>query len=328
MACGIVDMAIGGDQLGSIRGPSSLCGIVGLKPTFGLVPYTGASSILPSFDHLGPMARNVYDCALLLEVIAGRDGDLDPRQPVDLKVPNYTKMLKEDVTGLKIAVLQEGFDHATAEVAGTVREAVTKLKSLGAVVEDTSVPMHKDGETIARIMAVEGCYDTVITGNGVGTGWKGFYPTSLQKANARGRLTSPDDLPNSLKFMMLTAKHARNRYQGQYYSKAANMSRVLRQAYDKALETYDVLVMPTMIKTADKSLSVEDSKSKKVVLADSMYLPFNTGCFNLTGHPALSINAGFVEQGLPVGMMIVGKHFDEATVLRVAYAYEKLRDGN
>ncbi|CAB4007576.1 Hypothetical predicted protein [Paramuricea clavata] len=143
-----VDMAIGGDQGGSIRMPAAACGIVGLKPTFGLVPYTGIIGIEPTIDHTGPMAQTVYDTALLLEAIAGYDDGLDHRQPRDLKIPSYTKELSGDIKGLRVGLLKEGFDPSfETDVNDLVRKSAARLSEKDAVVEEVSIPWHLDASS-------------------------------------------------------------------------------------------------------------------------------------------------------------------------------------
>jgi amidase len=166
VALGEVDMAIGGDQGGSIRMPSSFCGTYGMKPTWGLVPYTGVMPIEIFVDHTGPMTATVADNALLLEVLAGDDG-YDPRIKAP-KVEEYTKALGGGVKGLKIGVLKEGFEQAGAETAvnESVREAAKRLRSLGATVEDVSVPMHLVGPAIWTPIGTEGMTQTMMYGDG------------------------------------------------------------------------------------------------------------------------------------------------------------------
>ncbi|XP_013395091.1 uncharacterized protein LOC106162361 [Lingula anatina] len=146
VAGGQIDMALGGAQGGSIRMPAAWCGIVGLKPTWGLVPYTGASSVQPFLDHLGPMTRTVEDCALLLEVIAGYDDGLDPRQPPNIVVPEYSKLLTADLTGMKVGLVKEGFDKCDKDIDSTIRASMQWFEAAGATVEETSIPMHITGK--------------------------------------------------------------------------------------------------------------------------------------------------------------------------------------
>ncbi|GAB4229430.1 MAG: amidase [Elainellaceae cyanobacterium] len=322
VAGGVVDMAIGGDQGGSIRIPAAWCGIVGLKPTYGLVPYTGVFPIELTLDHTGPMTRTVADTALMLEVIAGPDG-LDPRQ-YDVQVADsYTAALTGEVNGLKIGILTEGFGWAVSEpdVDELVKAAAYRLEKLGAEVGEVSVPMHKDGVHVWTPIATEGAAMLMVKGNGMGTNWKGHYTTSLLDVYARGRQTRADDLSETTKLVMLTGQYMQDKYHGRYYAKAQNIARSLRSAYNKALREYDVLVMPTLPMKATKIPPAAAPRADYIARALEM-LP-NTAPFDVTGHPAITVNAGMSE-GLPVGMMIVGRYWDEPTVLRVAHAFEQL----
>ncbi|XP_046561214.1 amidase-like [Haliotis rubra] len=320
VASGEVDMALGGDQGGSIRIPASWCGIVGLKPTFGLVPYTGAVSNETTLDHLGPMTKTVADCALLLEVLAGYDQGRDPRQYAKTVVPEYSKLIDAGISGKKIGVLKEGFDVCTEpDVVEKVRREVDRLKEAGAEVEEVSLPIHLDGPSIWTPVRLQGAYKCLIRGNGTGQFWKGYYPLSIQESICRGLYTRPQDIARHVKKFCLIAENLDRHYQNKFYAMGQNMAMVLTKAYDQVLEQYDVLVMPTLPHKAPKLPKADDEQSKSMAP--------NTVPFNSTGHPALSINAGFSE-GLPVGMQIVGRHFDETTVLQVARTYEKLRDMN
>jgi amidase len=179
-AAGEVDLAIGGDQGGSIRMPASYCGVVGMKPTWGLVPYSGVMPIELTLDHTGPMSQNVADNALMLEVLAGADG-LDSRQYTSPKPSPYTDALKDNVKGLKIGIVKEGFKWPQSEkdVDEKVLAAAQHFKKLGAVVEEVSVPMHLLGLAIWTPIACEGATQQMMKDNGHGFNWKGLYVTSL-----------------------------------------------------------------------------------------------------------------------------------------------------
>ena len=240
-------MALGGDQGGSIRMPASYCGIYGLKPTYGLVPYTGIFPIELTLDHTGPMAGTVSDVALLLEAIAGPDG-LDPRQSAARAPQRYSDLLESGVAGLRIAIVEEGFAWPGAseqDVDDAVRAAAERYAQLGATVETISIPWHRDGAHIWNGIAVEGATMLMVVGNSMGTNWKGHYTTSLLDAYARGRLTRPNDLPETVKVVMLTGRYMQDNYHGRYYAKAQNLARSLTAAYDAAFATFDLLVMPT-----------------------------------------------------------------------------------
>ncbi len=187
VAAGDVEMAIGGDQGGSIRIPAAYCGVYGMKPTHGLVPYTGVFPIENTLDHTGPMTANVADNALLLEVLAGPDG-LDPRQ-MNVKTAQYTSALTGDARGLKIAVVKEGFGHLNSEgdVDALVRKGAALFRQLGAQVDEVSIPLHLAGLAIWTPIAVEGATWQMMNGNGFGFNWKGLYVTSLIDAHSAWR---------------------------------------------------------------------------------------------------------------------------------------------
>ena len=216
-------MAIGGDQGGSIRMPASWCGIVGHKPTYGLVPYTGIMPIEITLDHTGPMTRTVEDAACLLDVLAGPDG-LDPRHQPALKPEKYLQSLDRNIRGLKIGVVQEGFDWTVSEkdVDAAVEEAASAFEALGAKMAHISLPWHRDGHHIWNSIATEGATLLMIEGGGMGTNWKGHYTTSLLDAVARGRDSRPNDLPETVKMVILLGRYMQENYHGRYYAKAQN----------------------------------------------------------------------------------------------------------
>lgn len=320
VASGEVDMAIGGDQGGSIRTPASYCGIVGMKPTWGLVPYTGAMPIELTIDHLGPMTQTVADNALMLEVIAGPDG-LDPRQCELLKPQRYTEALGKGAEGLKIGILTEGFGHpeSEADVDETVRASAQRFRDLGAEVEDVSVPMHRLGPALWLVVAFEGATEQLMKGNGHGFNWKGLYITSMVEAHAAWRQRA-DELPDSVKQTILIGESMIRAGGGRYYAKAQNLTRKLRAEYDAALSRYDILLMPTTPMKAPPLPGQDTTRSQALRRATENMA--NTFPFDLTSHPALSIPCGFSE-GLPMGMMLVGRHFDEMTLYRAAHAFEQ-----
>ena len=322
VATGEVDLAIGGDQGGSIRIPSSWCGICGLKPTYGLVPYTGAFPIEATVDHLGPMARTVADLALLLEVLAGPDG-LDPRQSAGLTGEAYSQALTGDVHGLRVGVVAEGFgwpELSEADVDASVRSAADALAQLGAEVTPVSIPWHRDGRHIWNAIAIEGATLLMVLGNSMGSNWKGHYTTSLLDAYARGRRARVNDFPETVKNVMLLGRYMQERYHGRYYAKAQNLARRLRAAYDEALHGHDLLLMPTLPMKATGIPAADASREESVTRALEM-IP-NTCPFDVTGHPAISVPCAMSE-GLPVGLMLVGRLGEDATVLRAADAFQR-----
>jgi amidase len=321
VAAGEVDIASGGNQGGSIRMPSSWCGTYGLKPTHGLVPYTGAFPIELTLDHLGPIASNVSDVALFLAAVAGEDG-LDPRQK-DVSVGDYEGSLNDDAQGLKIGIVTEGFgwpNLSEEDVDETVRGAANSFEELGVDVTEVSIPLHLDGIHIWNAIAIEGATELMVRGNGMGTNWKGHYSTSLLDAYGRGRLTRADDLSETVKLTMLMGEYMRGSYHGRYYAKVQNLARKLRAAYDEALESVDLLLIPTLPLKATK-IPAPDAPIEEVVARALEMLP-NTAPFDVSGHPAMSVPCG-LSDGLPVGMMLIGKKWDEETVLRAAHAFEQ-----
>jgi amidase len=322
VAAKIVDMAIGGDQGGSIRMPSCWCGIYGHKPTYGLVPYTGAFPIELTLDHVGPMARTVADVALMLEVIAGPDG-LDPRQRAGLKPEVYTKALTGNVRGLRLGIVSEGFGWprlSEKDVDECVMQAAQKFTQLGAEVKTISIPWHRDGVHLFTPIAAEGSTMLMVLGNSMGTNWKGHYTTSLLDAYARGRLTRQDDLSETVKLFTMLGCYMQDQYHGRYYAKAQNLVRSLTAAYDAALRDCDLLVMPTLPLKATKIPPPNASREEYVTRALEM-IP-NTCPFDMTGHPAITVPCGMSE-GLPIGMMLVGRNGEDATVLRAADTFER-----
>lgn len=322
VAAGAVDMALGGDQGGSIRIPSSWCGIVGLKPTHGLVPYTGIFPIEGTLDHTGPMTKNVADAALLLEVIAGEDG-LDPRQ-VNVKTSPYTEALTGSLEGLRVAVVKEGFgwaDGVSEEVVDeSVRAAVRALKENGASVKEVSIPIHRDGIHIWNAIAVEGATAQMVRGDGLGFNWRGHYSLGLRDFYGRARRARANDFPTTVKLVALLGQYMSDRYNGHYYAKAQNLGRTLRAAYDSVLEDADVLAMPTM---PMRAMEIPKDPDLAEFFRTALGMLQNTSPFDITGHPAITLPCGKAD-GLPIGLMFVGSHFEEGTVLRAADAYERI----
>ncbi len=318
VALGEADMALGGDQGGSIRIPSSYCGVYGMKPTHGLVPYTGIMPIELTIDHTGPISGTVEDNALLLEALAGPDG-LDPRQ-YGGQSEAYRDALGRGAAGLRIAVIDEGFGHSQSQEAvdSLVRAAADKFKALGARVENVSIPMHRLGLPIWLSVAAEGATVQMMHGNGFGFNWQGLYVASLLDWHSNWR-TRANELSDTLKNTMLLGHYMSKRYRGHYYAKGQNLVRRLRAAYDAVLNSYDLLVMPTLPMTATK-LPDENAPISEILQRGFEMLP-NTAPFDCTHHPAMSIPCGLVD-GLPAGMMLVGRRYGESAIYQAAAAFE------
>jgi amidase len=309
--------------------------VVGHKPTYGLVPYTGCMMIEMTLDHCGPMANSVADVAAMLSVLAGPDG-LDPRQrgvvPADY-VRDYAPAIGQGVAGKRIALVKEGFEQAPWEDLGLpgseevvdakVRAAAERLREQGAAVDEVSIPMHIDGAYIFTAIIREGATEFMVKGNNTGSNWQGFYNTRLLEAVARGVAARPNDLPVTVKTVMLMGEYMKRYYHGRYYAKAQNLRPALVKAYDDVLADYDALVMPTIPFRATPipppDCSIEDC------MGFALNMTNNTAQFNATGHPSISVPCG-MEDDLPIGMMITGRHFDDFTVLQIADAVEKSGD--
>ncbi|MEW6472398.1 MAG: amidase [Actinomycetota bacterium] len=322
VGAGDVDLAIGGDQGGSIRIPSCWSGIVGHKPTYGLVPYSGVFPIELTLDHTGPMGRTVHDVALMLEVLAGRDG-LDPRQPTEVPTERYSQALTGDLAGVRVGIVDEGFGWeglSEPEVDEAVREAAHRLEKAGAVVGNVSVPWHRNGIHIWNAVIIEGATELMVKGNALGSNWKGFYTTSLLDNYAQGLRTRANDLSETVKLVVLFGEYLHRNYGGRHYAKGQNLVHTLRQAYDDALAEVDVLVMPTL--PLRPTLIPPPDVSREEYCARALEMIPNTAPFDASGHPAITVPCQ--PQGtLPIGMMIIGRHFADSQVLRVAGAFEE-----
>ncbi len=322
VAVGEADMALGGDQGGSIRMPASFCGIYGMKATHGLVPYTGIMPIEITVDHVGPMTRNVADNALLLEVLAGPDG-YDPRQ-YNVQTQPYSALLEGGVAGMRIGVVTEGFrqPNAEAEVNASVHAAAARLASLGAVVEEVSIPMHLLGGALWTPIGVEGLTQTMMHGDGYGVSRPDLYVTSLMDFHRNWR-TRANEMSETTKLFTLLGTYIRKHHGSRYYGKATNITRLLRAAYDAALAQYDLLLMPT---TPIKAAAFPPRGAPREQIIDhALNMISNTAPFDITHHPAMAIPCG-MSDGLPLSMMLIGKHWDEATIYRAAYAFEQSGD--
>jgi amidase len=317
-----VDMALGGDQGGSIRMPSSFCGTYGMKPTHGLVPYTGIMPIEIYIDHTGPITRNVSDNALLLEVLAGPDG-YDPRQ-YDVKTHPYASMLDGGVKGMRIGMVTEGFEQSNAEadVNTKVRDAAARLATLGADVTEISIPMHLAGAALWMPIGVEGLTQTMMWGDGYGVSRPDLYVTSLMDFH-RGWRTRANEMSETTKLLTMFGTYIRKYYGSRYYGKAINITRRLTAAYDAVLAKLDLLLMPT---TPIKATPLPPADAPRELYVErALNMIGNTAPIDITHHPAMAVPCG-MSDGLPVSVMLVGKHFDEPAIYRAAYAFEQSGD--
>jgi aspartyl-tRNA(Asn)/glutamyl-tRNA(Gln) amidotransferase subunit A len=299
VAAGLAPGALGSDTGGSIRIPASLCGITGLKPTYGRVSRSGVLPLAWSMDHAGPMTRSAADCALLLGVLAGYD-PADPSSSV-LPVPDYTAALTGDVKGLRIGLLRGAFvDVATGEVRAAVEAAARTLAAAGAHVDEVDVTIALE-PVAAAALAIVACEALTYHARMLRTQAAEYDPAVARRLRV-GAFVS-----------------------GVQYLRAQQARVLVRAAIDGALARRDVLLAPTTPMTAPPLDAHDVRLGDRTLDVRSALLQF-TRAFNLSGHPACSIPAGFGEGGLPIGLQLIGRPFDEATVLRAADAFQRLTD--
>jgi len=329
-----VDIAFGGDQGGSIRIPASFCGVVGLKPTFGLVSHFGIGfGFDPSVDHVGPMALTVADAAAAMQSVAGPDG-LDPRQ--GREVPDHVDVLSDldgGLRGMRIAVLEEGFGPDTAPVVrDAVVTAVDTFRRWGAEVSTLSVPEHGTAARAYSMLRPEGSR-LIYDGGFLGAFARTRYPLDLVETVGRARREAADALPPRVKLELLAAEYSRRRYHGTVSAAAHNLREPVTAAFDAALARCDLLLMPTCPTVAPRWRPPRDDIAEFAAELDPTLNPMagvgtrtrNTIPFDFTGHPAISVPCGKAGR-LPIGMQLVGRFFDDGTLLRAAYAYQHAVD--
>jgi amidase len=322
VALGEVDMAIAGDQGGSIRIPSSNCGVYGMKPTHGLVPYTGIMPVERTIDHIGPVTGNVADNALFLEVIAGEDG-LDPRQYAP-RTYHYTEALGKGASGLRIGILKQGFHRpeSEADVDAGVLAAAERFRDLGALVSEVSVAEHDLATDCWTAITLEGLQDNMMHGNSGGSNYRGLFVPSMMDHMAQWR-NRADELSHSLKVSMFAGEFFQENYRGRFYGKAQNLMRDVTKKYMAAFQSVDLLLLPTVPMKPQQIPPSDCSASLYVQRAFEMI--GNTAPFNGTGFPVMSLPCGFSE-GLPIGMSLVAPHYGEMVIYRAAHAFEQSGD--
>lgn len=312
---GDVDVALGTDGGGSIRVPAAWSGCVGHHPSYGLVPATGVvGSDAGTLSCVGPLARTAEDCALVLDAIADTPTDADGGDGSS----SYTDALREKVDGLAVGLVTEGFTEADESVDRAVREAIERFEELGAEVTEVSIPWHEDAWYVQVAVMIEETAARV-RDEYVGHFTKGHYDVQLADAFGNARRAGADDLPSRLKFSILLGQYLADQYRGRYHAKAQNLRHEVTAAYDEALGEVDVLAMPTTPRTAER-ITDDDERIEQQSLKPVMYS--NTKPFNATGHPATSVPCGWSPEDLPIGLMLVGRRFEDATPLRFAHAYQ------
>lgn len=336
VALGEVWGSVGADQGGSIRVPAANCGIVGLKPTFGLVPYTACASNEASNDAVGPMTLTVHDNALLLQAIAGTD-NIDDRgfaAPKPESIPKYSNYVAElpaekPLAGKKVGIITESLSTPAMDprVVQTFRTAAARFEDLGATVTEVSIPIHSRGASIWTGISKAGGFLNKTSGP---FGRRGYQMVGLSEIMYPIKQTSWDNAYSATKNIYLNGLYAVHNFP-QLLSKATNLSRKLRDSYDAALAEYDVLITPTLPYVATTHAAPDASPILQI--SKQIGLTSNTAPFNQTGHPVLAIPVGMLEvlEGpgvaekakLPVSMQVIGKWWDEVTVYQFAGAWEK-----
>lgn len=322
VASGAVDLALAVDQGGSGRIPASWCGVVGIKPTHGLVPSFGITYLDHTVDFICPLARSVREVALALEVIAGDD----PKDPQwtrgAIATDDYSGALDKPVTGLKLGVVQEGMvpGMVEADVADAFQQAVKALVSLGAECREVSLPFWPDAQAIWNGFAAHSI-TAMIESEQEGYWRRGFCDIGWQEAFANARRIGSDSFPPMLKALMVVGKYLRRDYRSLYFSKATNLRFAARQQVDQLLDEVDLLLTPTTPMKAFRLLSEPLSLRKMAARAASMCQ--NTYPLNVTGHPAISIPVGLGENNLPIGLQLIGKYYSEALLLGAGQALER-----
>jgi aspartyl-tRNA(Asn)/glutamyl-tRNA(Gln) amidotransferase subunit A len=322
VAAKLAPFAIGSDTGGSIRQPASLCGVVGLKPTYGRVSRYGLIAFASSLDQLGPLTADVADCALITEVISGHD----PRDStsLDVPVPRYLDALTGDLRGLRLGVPKEYFvDGMEPGVAASIQTAIEKLRGLGAEIGEVSLPHSDYGLAAYYIIAPAECSANLARYDGVKYGFRAQTPARepgqmQDDLRAMYGHTRAQGFGAEVKRRIMLGTYVLSAgYYDAYYVKAQQVRTLIRRDYERAFAQVDVVAMPTS-PTAAYRLGERVDDPLKMYLGDIF-----TVSANLAGLPAISVPCGFTAEGLPVGLQLTGQPFDESTLLNGAYAYER-----
>ena len=314
VAANMVPWALGSDTGGSIRQPSSLCGVVGLKPTYGLVSRYGLVAFASSLDQIGPITKDVTDSAMLLNLITGHDEKDSTSVNTDKK--DYTKALKEDVKGLKIGVPKEYFGEGiNEEVRQSVKEAIKKYEEMGAIVEECSLDIADESLAVYYIIACAEASSNLGRFDGIRYGYRTENFTSLKDIYRNSR---SEGFGAEVKRRIILGTYVLSSgYYDAYYKKAQKVRSIIIKEFEKLFEKYDVLLTPTSPSVAYE-LGSKLSNPLEMYLADLC-----TVTVNIAGLPGISIPCGVDSKGMPIGMQLIGKHFDEETILRAAYTFEQ-----
>ncbi|MDN6625844.1 MAG: Asp-tRNA(Asn)/Glu-tRNA(Gln) amidotransferase subunit GatA [Pisciglobus halotolerans] len=316
VAAGQIPAALGTDTGGSIRQPAAFNGIVGMKPTYGRVSRYGLIAFGSSLDQIGPFTRTVKDNALLLNAISGNDPS--DSMTAHKKVPDFTQGIEKDIKGMKIGVPKEYMaEGLEAGVKEAVLNAIETYRSLGAAVEEVSLPHSEYGIPAYYIISSSEASSNLQRFDGVRYGYRAEDVESLDELYIKTRSEGFGE--EVQRRIMLGTFSLSSGYYDAYFKKAAQVRTLIRQDFEKVLEDYDLILGPTTTTTAfDIGGKVNDPLA--MYLADILTVPVN-----LAGVPAISIPCGFSNE-MPVGLQLIGKHFDEQTIYRAAYAFEQATD--
>ena len=314
VAANLVPWALGSDTGGSIRQPAAFCGVVGLKPTYGLVSRYGLVAFASSLDQIGPITKDVEDAAMLLNVIVGhdeRDTTSENREKID-----YTKCLKNDVKGLKIGVPKEFFGEGiNEEVKAKLKEAIEKYKEMGAEVEEFSLDIANYALATYYIIACAEASSNLGRFDGIRYGYRTENFTNLKEIYKNSR---SEGFGDEVKRRIILGTYVLSSgYYDAYYKKAQQVRTLVRKEFDKAFEKYDVLLTPTS-PTVAFEIGTRSSNPLEMYLADIC-----TVSINIAGLPGISVPCGVDSNGMPVGMQLIGNRFDEEKILNAAYTYEQ-----
>ncbi len=314
VAANLVPWALGSDTGGSIRQPSSFCGVVGLKPTYGLVSRYGLVAFASSLDQIGPITKDVKDSAILLNIIAGHD-DKDSTSANQEKI-DYVKALKNDVKGLKIGVPKEFFGEGiNEEVKASLDKAIEMYKELGAEVEECSLDIAKYSLAAYYIIACAEASSNLGRFDGIRYTYRTKEFGNLKELYKKTR--SEGFGPEVKRRIILGTYVLSSGYYDAYYKKAQKVRTLVMNEFKKAFEKYDVLLTPTS-PTVAFDIGSKSNNPLEMYLADIC-----TVSVNIAGLPGISIPCGLDKEGMPIGMQLIGKRFDESTILNAAYTFEQ-----
>ncbi|MEW8969318.1 MAG: Asp-tRNA(Asn)/Glu-tRNA(Gln) amidotransferase subunit GatA [Mesobacillus sp.] len=316
VAAGEVLFSLGSDTGGSIRQPASFCGVVGMKPTYGLVSRFGLIAFASSLDQIGPITRNVEDNAFLLKAIAGHD-EMDSTS-ANVDIPDYVASLTGDIKGLRIAVPKEYLGEGVSEeVRKSVMDALVVLERLGATWEEVSLPHSKYALATYYLLSSSEASANLARFDGVRYGYRSPNSENLLDMY---KMTREEGFGEEVKRRIMLGTFALSSgYYDAYYKKAQKVRTLIKQDFEKVFEQYDIIVGPTTPTPAFKI--GENTRDPMTMYAnDILTIPVN-----LAGVPAISVPCGF-DQGLPLGLQIIGRHFDESKVYKVAHAFEQATD--